>query len=313
MPKVDLNLVRTFVTVFETRSVTAAARSLHLTQPTVTHSLNRLRRQLEDDLFVRSPQGVTPTAVAVRAYPRFIEALNAIDSVFLQSAPFQPVTSTSTFRVGMSDAGEVSVLPPLAAAITESAPHASIEVAPLDIDLVERQLTHGELDCFVSSAQFHSPLINRDELFQERYVVLVADEHPRIGTSVTAHALDAEPHIAVVGVTGHQEPARLQRERDVHIRVQVPRFTAVPHLVAQSDAVAILPHYIAEGVTDGGSLRWVDLPWPVAPIKVCLHARHPHSRSPEQAWFIDTACEALRRRSGGGSTPATEPEEPPTH
>ena len=67
MSSMDLNVVRTFVTVYETGSVTAAARLLHLTQPTVTHALNKLRRQMNDELFVRSRTGVTPTAVAVRA------------------------------------------------------------------------------------------------------------------------------------------------------------------------------------------------------------------------------------------------------
>lgn len=292
----DLNLVRTFVAVYETRSMTAAARSLHLTQPTVTHAVNRLRRHLGDDLFVRSPRGVTPTAASMRIYPQFVAALNAIDGVFLQTEPFDPGTATSTFRVGLSDAGEVTVLPPLAEAVTAAAPGTSIEVAPLDIDIVERQLTHGELDAFVSSAGFDSRLISRDVLFGERYVVLVAGDHPRIGDTVSAAGLDAEPHVAVVGVTGHHEPARVQRDRGVRVRVQVSRFTAVPHLVARTDAVAIIPRYIAEGFTDGGHLRWVDLPWPMAPIDVCLHARHPHSRSGEQAWFVETVRNALRSR-----------------
>lgn len=298
----DLNLVRTFVTVYETRSVTAAAGRLHLTQPTVTHALNKLRRHLDDDLFVRNPQGVTPTAAATRIYARFVDALNSIDEVFGESTPFRPETSTSTFRMGMSDAGELSVLPPLFAAITSQAPRTCIEVVPLDIESVDRQLIHGELDAFISSAEFVSPLISRDELFHERYVVLLAHDHPRIGNTISANDLDAEPHISLVGVTGHHAPARLQRERRVQIRIQVPRFTPVAQLVAQSDAVAIVPQHIAEGFTTTGGLRWVPLPWPITQLTICIHARHPHSRSPEQAWFVQTAREVLRRHFSYNST-----------
>ncbi|URK86232.1 LysR family transcriptional regulator (plasmid) [Rhizobium sp. RCAM05350] len=40
---VDLNLIRAFIAIYETESVSRAAAKLNLSQPSVSHALNRLR------------------------------------------------------------------------------------------------------------------------------------------------------------------------------------------------------------------------------------------------------------------------------
>ena len=59
--RLDLNLLRVFDAVWQTRSVTVAASNLHLTQPAVSKQLHRLRELLEDPLFVRTNDGMAPT------------------------------------------------------------------------------------------------------------------------------------------------------------------------------------------------------------------------------------------------------------
>jgi DNA-binding transcriptional LysR family regulator len=55
--QLDLNLVRLFVAIYENRSVSTAARTLNLTQPTVSYGLSKLRAVLQDQLFVRQRKG----------------------------------------------------------------------------------------------------------------------------------------------------------------------------------------------------------------------------------------------------------------
>ena len=64
MPISDLNQLRTFVVLYELRSVTAAAESLHVTQPTVSYTLRRLRERFGDDLFRREGHERVPTGKA---------------------------------------------------------------------------------------------------------------------------------------------------------------------------------------------------------------------------------------------------------
>lgn len=75
----DLNLARVFVLLYETGSVTATAETLHVTQPTVSYSLGKLRRHFDDELFRRNGRGLTPTAGARRLYLPLQRALAEID------------------------------------------------------------------------------------------------------------------------------------------------------------------------------------------------------------------------------------------
>src|ERR1700753_1529460 len=57
----DLNLLMVFDAVMRERSVVRAADALAISQPAVSHALNRLRHALTDKLFVRTPSGMLPT------------------------------------------------------------------------------------------------------------------------------------------------------------------------------------------------------------------------------------------------------------
>ena len=57
----DLNLLIIFDAVVETRSISAAAERVGLSQSAVSHAIGRLRESLGDQLFVRSRHGLTPT------------------------------------------------------------------------------------------------------------------------------------------------------------------------------------------------------------------------------------------------------------
>ena len=64
MSHLDLNLVRVFVAIHETRSVTQAAERLDVTQPTISYGLAKLRKVYADRLFTRGTGGLVPTALA---------------------------------------------------------------------------------------------------------------------------------------------------------------------------------------------------------------------------------------------------------
>src|SRR6266700_1437631 len=57
----DLNLLPVFEAILREQSVTKAAERLNLSQPAMSHALNRLRWLLKDQLFVRTPAGMMPT------------------------------------------------------------------------------------------------------------------------------------------------------------------------------------------------------------------------------------------------------------
>ena len=85
----DLNLLRVFDAVARERHVTRAAERLNLSQPAVSNALARLRAALGDELFLRRPGGVEPTALALSLAAPVAEAL---DRIAERSPPRRPST-----------------------------------------------------------------------------------------------------------------------------------------------------------------------------------------------------------------------------
>ena len=86
----DLNLLRVFDAVARERHVTRAAERLNLSQPAVSNALARLRHALGDELFLRRPGGVEPTALALSLAQPVAEALDLIAEAIGSQAPFDP-------------------------------------------------------------------------------------------------------------------------------------------------------------------------------------------------------------------------------
>ena len=107
----DLNLTRVFVAIYEAGSLTAAGRRLFVTQSAISQSLARLRRELGDPLFERTSQGMRPTALAEAIYPQLHEGVSVIDRTLAAVTGFDPLSSERTFRIALSELGEIGWLP----------------------------------------------------------------------------------------------------------------------------------------------------------------------------------------------------------
>ncbi|MYU22971.1 LysR family transcriptional regulator [Streptomyces sp. SID8352] len=306
----DLNLARVFVLLYETGSVTATAESLHVTQPTVSYSLGKLRRHFDDELFRRTGRGLTATAEARRLYQPLRRALAEIDGAVRQADTFDPAAMSGRFTIALSDLGEATLLPRLLAAARELAPGVSFTVRPFDVEDAEGHLRNGDLDAFVATPVLISHRMVRIPLFQERYVLMVAADHPRIrGGAVTLDDLATEHHATVFGPSGHVAPRAVLAMHGLLERVAVDatRFSMLPYLLEQTDLVAIVPEYVGEVFTASHRVRLVRLPFETEPIEVALYARHESSRSPAQRWLVRFMARVL----GEQVSPAQLPPGPP--
>lgn len=107
----DLNQPRTFVVLYELRSFTATAEFLHVTQPTVSYTLARLRRALADDLPWREGYVMVPTTRATQLKWPLHEALAQIESTVSETASFDPSAFYGRALLGPTLIGEQTFLP----------------------------------------------------------------------------------------------------------------------------------------------------------------------------------------------------------
>jgi Bacterial regulatory helix-turn-helix protein, lysR family len=131
LSRADLNLLVLFEAVLEERHVRRAAERLNLTPSAVSHGLGRLRRLLNDPLFLRTPKGVVPTARATELAAPIAETLARVKSIISSAAPFDPATSSRRFTIGAPDAISAVCVPPLLDKLRQTAPGIDIGVRQL--------------------------------------------------------------------------------------------------------------------------------------------------------------------------------------
>ena len=116
----DLNLLLVFDAILRERSVMRAAEALGLSQPALSHALNRLRYLVKDQLFVRTPAGVMPTPRAEQLALPVRKALNDLQ-IALETETFSPSTADRQFVIAVNNYAAVVLAAPIVAACRAAA------------------------------------------------------------------------------------------------------------------------------------------------------------------------------------------------
>ena len=272
---IDLNLVRTFVAIHETGSVSGAASRLNVSQPSVSYALARLRDLLGEPLFTRRREGMTPTFFADQLYARFRLALSDIETAIEAARNFDPMTTNRRFRLALSDMGELYFLTRVVAALREQAPLAELDVVMLDLGQLDDWLSAGKVDAAICG-RGQSPVSSAsDVLFNERFVCLASLDHPRLTAELTLEAYLAERHIEVSpNAAQHLIEGKMRAlGRDRRIGLRVPHVSVLPEIVAGSDMLVTLPSRLARSFAEQKRLRVFELPFllPEIEILLCWH------------------------------------------
>ncbi len=127
----DWTLLRSFLAVAESGSLSAAARGLRLTQPTLGRHVAELEAQLQAPLFTRTARGLQPTETALALLPAARQMREAAARLALVAAGRQE-TLQGTVRLTASCVISHQVLPPMLARLRQSEPGIEIELVPSD-------------------------------------------------------------------------------------------------------------------------------------------------------------------------------------
>ena len=149
---VDLNLLVVFDAVMREKNVTRASKRIGMTQPAVSNALNRLRHLAKDDLFVRTSEGVVPTARAISLGPPIRQAINLVENAF-DPTSFEPEKSYDVFNIAVSNYTASIIFPRLAEILEQKAPNIDIRSKQLgDVDLL-RELESANIDFIIAGQQ----------------------------------------------------------------------------------------------------------------------------------------------------------------
>ncbi|HVR53075.1 MAG TPA: LysR family transcriptional regulator [Pseudorhodoferax sp.] len=302
---IDLNLLVLFHQLMAERRVSKVADNLGLTQPAVSNSLAKLRRIFADELFLRTPSGMVPTPFAEQLAGPLGEALGLIHSGLNQRLQFEPASVQRTMTIGMTDIGEIVFLPALIERLGRDAPGIKLNTVRNTAVNLRDDMESGKVDLAIGLLpQLKAGFFQR-RLFQQRYVCLFRRGHaldkPRVGLA----DYRAAEHLVIVSAgTGHGTVDELIRKAglDRTVRLTVPHFVSVGHILQRTALVATVPERLAETLTEPFGLTWRRHPvkLPVATINVFWHAKV--HREPANQWLRRVVFELF------GQDQATAPE-----
>lgn len=273
----DLNLLVVLDQLMLERSMTRAAQRLGRTQSALSHSLSRLRLLFADPLFVRSAQGLVPTARAEALAPQVRDILAQVQHLLQRPQPFDPQRDEAQLQVVMTDYAQLVVLPSLLQRLLHEAPGLQLRIIS-GSDAIEAQLETGEADLGLGVVIFDRPELYQRALFEERFMCLVRKDHPLVGEHLSLETFLELQHVLVTprGRPGSFVDAALAAEgltRKVVCRV--PQYLVVPELVAQTDLIVTLPERVALRGAQQHALRVLAPPLklPVFSTRMIWHAR----------------------------------------
>ena len=298
----DLNLLRVFEALLVEGSATRAGARLGLSQSAISHSLGRLRRSLDDDLFVRGPAGLQPTSRALDLAPAVQKALKLLEAAV--SAPrFDPAVTERRFDVCATAYICAVLMPRLVRRFFEAAPRAKLRIHGQDAAFAD-DLSRGRVDAVVGGFEQVPDGMTYTHLFEETGVLAVRAGHPAIADGAALAKL-AGLHQVMVRHSDEMEPERRgQRPNlglkrlstwsedyifDGHTRadaisLSVPDSFSTLAIVSQTDMVALLPRRLAESASAKRKLALIDPPNPPPPAKVGVVTRASESAHGPVAW-----------------------------
>lgn len=294
----DLNLLVVLERLLAERSVSGAAGALGLTQPAVSNALRRLRNALGDDLLVRTPRGMEPTPFARALAEPLNGALATLAGALERRDSFDPATSRRAFRIAMTDIGEIYFMPVLVRTLAEAAPGVTVSTVRGSAAALKEEMIDGSVDLAVGLLPELKAGFFQRRLFTQRYVCLMRRGHPLARRPLTVERFAAAEHVMVVSQgTGHGAVDELMQRQGIarRVRLTVPHFVAVGHIVAASDLLATVPEKLAARLVAPFGLVSQPHPVPLPPITLHLFWHSLRHREAGNRWlrqrFIDAFAE----------------------
>lgn len=284
----DLNLLLVFDHMLKEKSVSKVAEVLGVTQPAISRSLKRLREQLGDELFYRTPTGMVPTAYAQHLAEPIADALHAIGNAFNNSFSFDPATSQREFTLRMSDIGEIYILPRLMRVLAEEAPGVSVTIVRCNGETLRAGMEAGTIDLAIGLIDGLEAGFFRRQIYRQGYVCVFRPGHPLAGTDMTLDDFLSARHAVVTAVgTGHARIDDLIEKQGIRRKVtlRVPNYASLERLLQGTDLIATVPEALVQPNIHPFALAYsrhpVDLP--KLSIDAFWHARA--HRDPANQWL----------------------------
>ncbi len=274
--RTNLNLMLIFYTLYRERHLTKTAETLCLSQPAISHSLKKLRAIFNDELFVKTSEGMEPTPTANQIDAAIEKGLLCFEQAISFNSDFDQASSNREFRIGLADYMNQKVQPHLINHALKHAPDVSFNLVPTRLARIEESdgvLQSNDLDIVIALLDYIPQGPNHELLLEDRIGCIADSNHFGTQDTMPMEALIENPHI----VLAHREdmPSLITEklaERGLTRKViaKSPHIMPLAKILPGTNLITCITESAASIICPGSSLKLYSLPFEVNPLKLCL-------------------------------------------
>jgi len=310
----DLNLLVAFSVLMREKNVSRAAKVLGIGQSGMSGMLARLRDSLGDPLLVRVGRQLQATPRALALAGHVDEALAILERGVGHEGRFDAQDTTRTFVAGLGDAHEILLAGALVEVFAREAPRARLVLRPVDAHTYRTALDDGSVDLALAVAtEDLSSWHDAEDLFAQGYTCIWSPKQLGTWTKLTLERFLSAPHALVTpagDLVGAVDAALAARGLSRDVVVGVPRFGALPSILAARPLFASVPDRIAQLFVERHGLSSAPLPVTVEPRTTRLLHRRRDANLRELVWFRDLVRRIARGAAGRRPSTRTSTRRP---
>lgn len=295
--RLDLTLLLVFLGLVRHRKAADVAAELGLTQSAISQALKRLRAVFGEDLFLRRPHGMEPTATALALEAPVAAAVESLRGALGVARAFDPMQAEGVVRIAALDAEQAVLIPPLAARLRHAAPGLRLSVLPLGRADAVDALTEGRVDLALGFIWDLPETILGETLYQESFLVAGRPSALPEAPAIDLDAYCAADHVLISpagDLRGVVDDRLAAMGRSRTITLGLPAFLPALAAVSSSGALLTLPARLAERLAPGFDLVTATPPVEIRrfPVSVFWHRRN--GTDPRTTWLRKSVVESAR-------------------
>lgn len=288
LKKFDLNLLVIFECIYQHLSISKAAETLYITPSAVSQSLQRLRNQLNDPLFIRSGKGITPTTVGINLHHHLEQNLNQLEQTIniMHGSMLKKKIIVYCPQVMTTD----NILHPMKLLMREHNYEIELHDALLSADTTEDLLAYRKADLIFSVAPVSNRSMECVHFGNYKVLLTCSQDHPRLKDVVTMEELQEEKftvfHSDDIGIKAYQARTE-QVHADRKIVFRCDSLFSIMTMISSSNLVGYIPEILYDKYHEVLSLKKLEAPFTLPSMDIYMIYNRSSLNSSVFAKFIE--------------------------
>ncbi|WP_196208632.1 LysR family transcriptional regulator [Citrobacter sp. Res13-Sevr-PEB04-36] len=260
LKKFDLNLLVIFECIYQHLSISKAAETLYITPSAVSQSLQRLRTQFNDPLFIRSGKGITPTVTGVNLHHHLEQNLNNLEQTI------NIMHSSSLKKKFVIYSPQLATSLNIKELIHLLREDSDVEIEHHDIlmtaETAESILAYRKADLVATIVPVHNRSIICTPFKTIESILVCSGNHPRVNNSSTLKQILEEQFTLFIS-----EEQGIKEHRSKISEILVNRnigfssnsLVSIINVIASTDIIGVIPKVIFEFYAHIFNLKEIDI------------------------------------------------------